>query len=279
MRLVTVLLAAATCSVLLGGCVEPESAGSSLAPSGIPNSFATASTEPRTVAFEECHGMGTLFAYPRDSGPGQPPGNWSKTKSWRSEIMMLFYECNEVSWGPFQRGPIRFIWETHTNLNAPENCRTGEYTHVAALHALWVDDAELATYLNDTYGMPTRYATIAAHDNRTGGIQRAQWRWGIQGNPESSIQFSQAIVTPGPVDHSDRLVWFQGDTTLWVLTLNQTLTYSNGQTALTPGTLRPPTLYASSGSEDYVGRGSADLGAILSASIAKFGDSACAQPM
>lgn len=299
----SVLIAALLCSGALAGCLgtsgqqasDAPAEDDSRGPSGSPDvpqaaptsnsppegalppleSDAGVEPEPRNVVFDGCHGLSSVIDFVGDTGPGKPPGNWSPTKGWRNELLLLFYECARITWGPIERGPVRMFWETHTNFAAPVACREGEYSTMAALHALWLDDPGLANYLNRTYGLNTLIANFTPVDDRSNGVQQVRWTWGIPGHPSSTIQYSQAIVTPGPVQNIHRLVWFQGRDTVWSLTLDQTMTYTNGQTALTPGTLQPPTLYAASGTETYWGRGSADLGAILAAEIEKFGDSAC----
>lgn len=261
----------------LGGCLSPSPNRPSVTSTSISTIWSENATEPRTVAFNECHGLGTAHLFPGDTSPGQPPANWSQHQGFGSDIHLAIYECDRISWGPFERGPISMVWETHTNVRPPERCDEGARDQFSVLHALWMNDELVLQYVNSTYGLPTRFAQFANNDTRTSQTQHVDWTWQVPGYPASRLQYDQALVTPGRARAIERMAWIQ-NSTVWTLDLDQQRTLTNGQTVLTPGTLQPPTLYSESGETQYLGRGAASLDAELSATLKKFGDLECKLP-
>jgi len=272
--------------ILLGGCLGGDNspARESASTTGEASSNPTLPADPsnnstaeaQTAHFVDCQRLASTRDFPLDSSPGSPPGNWSSQTGPKSRIYMLFLKCERISWGNFERGPISIIFEAHTNLEYPEKCAAGTADLLAAMHAVWTDDSQVAAYLNETYGLVVRFAQVRNNDTRTDLMQHVDWQWSVGGQPESVISFDQAIITPSPAHDDLRFAWFHGSS-VWIMDLSEDFTLSSGQTVLTPGTLRPPTLYSDSGQEVYVGMGEASLSAQSSATLRKYGDAECSQ--
>ncbi len=288
--------------LLLAGCAHPSTTvptSSSRIPMAAPSSSpTTASTstmppstsienasapavqdEARIVAFTNCRGMDSAFSFPGDTGPGKAPGDWDQQTHAGSDVDLELYRCERVSWGPFERGPIQMVFETHNKFEIPPGCDEKPRNIMLALVALWIDDAELAAYVNQTYGAATHFAAIqSAGGPGAAGQYHAEWSFASGGLAASTIQANDAEVLPGSSPIIERMVWSAGPK-LFILNLEEQGTNSFGNTVVTPGEMRPPTLYSEAGvGEQYAGRGSAYNSVTLSATIDKYGDFACTKP-
>lgn len=190
---------------------------------------------------------------------------------------MHWYRCERISWGPFERGPVHMLWELHSNVDAPDPCYVGEWNSFRVLQALWIDDAEIAAYVNSTYGAVTKVAQFQDMDERTSTSQEVEWTWSVDGQPKSTIRYTQGNSTAYVAPIMERILWTSGNS-VWMFNFMQERMFTNTQTYLTPGELHPPMLWSETGATTYVGRGVAYVSATLSASILKFSDLACTKP-
>lgn len=149
---------------------------------------------------------------------------------------------------------------------------------MTVLHALWIDDLEMARYANETYGINARYAVIHSNDTRTDLTQHVDWSWRVEGGMPSTIRYDQALSEPILTPAMLRLAWRHGET-VWLMDLQQDRFLTNTQTYVTPGQLRPPTLFSETGMTDYAGHGAGNLGVEASAALQKFGDVECDIPL
>ncbi|MCA1812272.1 MAG: hypothetical protein LC623_09735, partial [Halobacteriales archaeon] len=162
--------------LLLSGCAASTPPTDS--PTSLPSSSTSSSGQPRPpvvvenqtyareVHWDDCQGWESGWKY----GPAAPPGSHHNPK-WSDPEVGLFVtvvteamDCQRVSWGPFER-PVRMIWETHDWQEIPESCFSGpnepnaDVTVGRALASFWVNDTQLADYLQQTYpGLPVYYS-------------------------------------------------------------------------------------------------------------------------
>lgn len=125
--------------------------------------------------------------------------------------MLLFgYECERVSVGPFERGPVHIIWDGHNNADFPADCLLNEtgFLREYVLNVFLLDDAELATYLQQTYGLPAIYSKIQVDAPSSQAPRQLAWSW-QSGQQTSEIHLiddgSSSASTPG-----ERMFWQRG---------------------------------------------------------------------
>lgn len=169
-------------------------------------------------------------------------------------VTLLGYECNRIQVGPFERGPIRIVFDGHTNADIPPTCdqnRTGA-THVHIVNAFLVDDAEIAVFLSQEFGLPTFFADIGATSQGTGELTQRTWTWGLPGQASSSLSFpDDGNYAAYPI--VDRIYWERPGGGLGMLDF----TYDRDGPLLTDregyGTMNPPMLWAQMPSGEFEG--------------------------
>ncbi len=286
-------------TMLLAGCMsgsvavspegdppETETGTRNSAPSntvtGVANGPASGGTNvtPRTVAWTGCSGGNTGFIWPESTGPGDTPPGWEGQAdgAFGSTVGIFLVECERLSWGPFERGPIRMVWELHDRFRAPAKCSEGNYTLMWVLASMWFDDKDVAKYVGETYGAPTQYSPIDVRYANASIRHEATWTWGLEGHPASSLAFAQFDSPPNGVRIVDEIAWAH-NTTVTLLTLDTISHNVQGQQVLAPGEMHYPMLYAQTGQTDYLGTADYWDSVELSATIRQFGDLQCEQPL
>lgn len=231
----------------------------------------------RIVAFNRCQGFHTSFDYPPGMAPANPPGNWRASVT-TTAVYLTFLECDRVSWGPYERGPIRMIWEKHNNFQPPSTCQEGAWDLYEALASLWVSDQDLARYLNATYGMTTHYTEITSTTTSNGVLLHMNWTWALPGQTSSSLSVNDAQEFVGPAPEIIRIAW-SSDSRLFVLDYAETDQLSAPLTDLAFGVLQPPMLYTKAGTRQYAGDATMSQAIQVSASIQGFSDYLCKQSL
>jgi hypothetical protein len=220
--------------------------------------------------------MDTRFIWPGETGPGKPPGNWSKGQGEGSSVGLKLIECKRFSWGPFER-PVSFVAEVHDNINPPADCRNGTWGSFWALNKFYVNDTQVARYLLETYGLPAVHANITVTDKNTNGIRTTNWQWTPNGGNTSEVSSSEVDAYGQDVTDIERWVWIP-DGHVHFLDWEYTETLNEGDLTVTPGHMKPPMLYAGAGPDPYVGVGSFLARVNVSGQIKIFGDEECKQP-
>lgn len=192
-------------------------------------------------------------------------------------------ECNRISWGPFERGPIRLLFELHDRLNPPGNCTnhdgTDGFISLWILNSLWIDDEELANYLKVTYDLPTIFAQMSVKDDLQSGIGTQVWSWNEPGKPSSQVTYYVAnSVNATDVPYTDRMYWYN-ETTLSYVNLRIVANVDQVNPGITPGTMQPPMLYTYNGMTSYIGTGQKFDSMELSANLKRYGDFKCERPL
>jgi hypothetical protein len=216
--------------VLLAGCAAP--APSEEAPPGPPAAGA--------FAWTGCHG-GTVNVYgPSRLYPSSAPAGWEPAAEGVTTIRVGLLQCDRVSWGPFERGPVFIAQEWRDDFRAPDACRGDASELRFLLESIWFSDAELAEHARAAHGMP-------AHEGIFGvaaGAGGEEWTWGPRGETPSSLTFPERANAAG--DRTDtllrRLYWAEGDGVA-ALDLRYSSSGDSLDHGLAAGFLHPPTLY------------------------------------
>jgi hypothetical protein len=285
-RLVSTLLL----FLLLAGCLGGKDSTPPLEQSpsvGETSSSASPSNPPSllenaSIAMDGCgKGITALVYAPQALYPSATPHD----PSWSSDspvvaITLLVQECSRISVGPFERGPVRFLLEVHDNLVSPTSCREvpGDYTSDEAFSQLWLDDAEIAAYLQATYGLPVRFASISVVSESLGTRTSDHWTFGVPGEPVSTLDsiIGATDTTSFPVY---RLYYSPSEGRVSFADFTFHLEYAGLDYLLSTGKVAPPLIYGSTGTGDLVAYGSPSRNSHFSVEIHQFGDDECKEPL
>lgn len=183
--------------------------------------------------------------------PGQAPPGWEPNNpgSPFGQVAIEGLECDRFSLGPFERGPVRLVLDQHGQITVPDGCgRNVSYsTSFRILNALFVNDAALATYLNQTYNMPTWYSEIqTSTQTLAGGGAIHQWSWGAEGQKASTMSVVDDGTTTLVPKAAERLFW-QKDQGIVALEIIRSAKSALFGPRAAEGTLNPPMVWAEEG--------------------------------
>jgi hypothetical protein len=158
---------------------------------------------------------------------------------------MVGYECNRISIGPFERGPIRIVTDGHDKADIPLACKATVKggSHQAILNTFLVNDSMVADYLAATYGLPATYAQIQNQAQAAGALVQHAWTWTPPGLSASTVM----IFDDGQAqsnDISDRFYWQRG-AGIGILDFVYTRQGPTFTNRAAYGTMQPPMLLAS----------------------------------
>jgi hypothetical protein len=103
----------------------------------------------------DCQGVLSLNYLPKPLANVEPPPEWAPNDVPVTRVRIEAHLCSRVAFGPFERGPVTLILETHDNRSAPESCiTTGDFLTTEILHHIWMDDDEILALLNSELGLP-----------------------------------------------------------------------------------------------------------------------------
>ncbi len=155
------------------------------------------------------------------------------------------YECRRVSWGTFERGPVRMAFQSHDYYQAPESCRDGVSGAAYLLVHGITDDAELAQAIQAEIGLPTVVGTISIETNEQHGLVMAQVRWGA-GDNLVELTFLPYTGSKGPAQFETVDFVYDGST-LAALHTSKTQHYTDPEFSLVEGQVGPATSYGQAG--------------------------------
>ena len=272
---------------LLAGCAHPpEHNPHTIDNSTLPSESASISTseEPRPSQVPQhalefqltgCHGVISKFAWPGPEGPGTAPPGWNDTfptGGFGSNEYVELLDCNRVSWGSFER-PIRFYIESHDKADVPPNCPT---SNTLILQSIWTDDEEFNAFLVREYKIPTRLAEFQISFDNTTEPMSTTWVWGPHGSKQSelTVYMAQGPSQSPPLNSDVRFVWDNGSgvTYSW---FNETLVLPKDVNQASNGTLRAPTLHASTGIEQWTGTANTILGDEVAGKLTEYRNYSC----
>jgi hypothetical protein len=164
---------------------------------------------------------------------------------------MQLDECERLSWGGFERGPVHLIFEFSEDFSAPDSCKRGDPGRTHILRALWVDDAEVGQWLAATYGLPVRFATMGVNETGTAAGTIETWTWAQPGDAASEVRFERAAVAQDtPLTYRQRLFWFTSIATNF-MDVEESFLNDDYASPVAQGTLQPPTIYTWTGQTTY----------------------------
>lgn len=270
-------------AVVLSGCLQgqdkpapdPLGAEPSTTGAGTPNPVPTnapsvnlTTVQPREISWAECRGVSaTAYRLAAENDPPVPEG---QGYDWPiNEFYFHGYECARMNFGRFERGPVRFMFDGHSNYLAREACSEGDFFREDGLGTFWIDDQEIASALAEL-GMNARLATFAV-SGPVDGV--TTWSWESQGST-SSLSFSDNEQDSGNLPLTLRQFWFKGSTLGYM-----DFTMNGGHDLIAPasGLLDGSTLYGNGMTMPFVGVGNNYPDIELSAEIRLFGDLQCLQ--
>lgn len=266
-----VAVALLLCLPSLAGCAAPPAAG--------PAAHPPLALRALRLELSGCTGWeGPSVAYPAAIAPGQAPRGWEpQGPPTDAVVTMGAFACDRLSLGRFERGPIRLLYDAHNRATFPEACHapgTG-YVPLSVLHALWVDDAEVAAELRDAYHLPAAYARLDQRVQAVGAARLLTWAWG-----EGAARSNLTVVDHGPAIHAPaegRLFWEAGGG-IAMLALAHTFTAPPSDARLSYGTLAPSTLAGSVAGGAYLGNLYAYPALATTGAFTFFRDRDCREP-
>jgi hypothetical protein len=210
--------------------------------------------------------------------PGRPPAGWPPAPGGvGSDTYVDAFQCARVSWGPYERGPINMIMETHTNLDAPAKCRTGTFDVQEALASWWVGDADLAVYLNKTLGLNVRHANVDIKTTTMSGTTAISATWSDESSKPSSMASQEIDQAEGTLPLVHRIFW-NAHGGIVQFDLRNAPTFSNLQPAVIPTTMNPPMLNSQLPSP-FMARATLAPQDSVTGTLVHYGDLQCAQPL
>ncbi|MCA1810966.1 MAG: hypothetical protein LC623_03020 [Halobacteriales archaeon] len=267
-------------AVVLAGCSGKQTETS---PSS--HSF-TSETNPRfqkELQLTNCTSWLVLVNFPAGMAPGQPPPGWQPGSPLNliSRVIMQEYHCNRIAIGPYERGPVNLLLESHTNAAYPANCTSSAtvFTNFYVISSLWIDDPDIAGYLNTTMaGLPIHVTSFQVSDQATGPLLDRTWQWGPTQPPSTlTIHDDQRYEAHEP--WHDRFFWPRGNG-IGVMQIDATGPGAAGPYASRPveGTMQPPMLLASQNGGRFAGDSQWQPSVDGTGVFTYYLDKACQQP-
>lgn len=288
-------------AVAFAGCVDgspsdgdspPPSTGSGTpapdpSPTGDPKTpdggTPTDTGYPRQAHWTDCEGMTSVFNWPLGATHAPHAPGWEPVgPRVATEIELYGLECQRFSMGPFER-PIRMIMETHDYQEAPQGCYPEDpapgLTEFQTLNTIWFNDQEVVDYVDAVLGMPVHYANITIEEEPVAeGTKWWQWSWGIEGQETSWLRGFDDQERDIMETHEFRIFWYN-DTA--VSAMDYTSHENNPgwvQNIFAYGQMQPPMLMAD-WPTDYGGVTNTLLEARADATITKYNDFVCTEPI
>jgi hypothetical protein len=161
-----------------------------------------------------CTAWYALARFPAGTGPGEAPPGWGPPASTTpiTSVATFGYHCNRISVGPYERGPVSLLLDTHNNAKFPTNCTsdpqggTGS-TSFLVLASVLIDDPDVAAFLATAYGMPTQVAEVSTADQGAGDAVAHQWTWRTGSGAASTITVYDEGAYATAANVYDRFFW------------------------------------------------------------------------
>ena len=144
------------------------------------------------------------------------------------------------------------MFDRHWNADFPAKCTEDAptSTEYSVMAGLYVDDADVAAYLTQTFGLPTRLLEITEASQGTGGVITHELSWSVDGGEASSLTvLEDETVQTRHIIY--RFYWPVGDR-LGRLQLDPDMDGPQFANRVGHGTFKEPMMMASLG-EEFVG--------------------------
>lgn len=282
LTIVGLMLGVSGCAGKPGDGPRESSTPTAEPPIGTSSSSTTATNPPPTLdevpldAFlSDCRRWNSAIVGPANVFGGSSPEGWERATA--STLLMGFLECDRVSWGSFERGPVHVLMEFTEDSFAPLTCQQGDFDRYHILRSLWIDDETVASWIKATYGIPALVGDFAVAD--PGGLVET-WTWSQPGGESSEMTFQDPPPTQNtPLTYIHRAFWFN-ETGVSYMDIREEYLNDDYSSPAAYGMLRPPMQYASmTGQTAFSGIVDYTPSADEAFSISRFGDLDCQKPV
>lgn len=237
------------CGVMAtAGCISSESADSHLPEVPIAEKAAS------HLVLTGCTGMATRITSPEQGITAPVPPGWEAANGLPTVISLFAITCDHVSFGQFERGPLDLVFESHGKFQAPESCRSGDYTFLNVLARVVVDDEELAAMMSKDLGITTSVGSLHIEPSGSEIVGATSFRWTIEGG-DSAVHFGRFQNPTSPIDATYRYAWAAGDR-LGMVDMHWEAIEAQFEPGASPATFSPPMLLATAAVPILVGTGS-----------------------
>jgi hypothetical protein len=277
---------------LLAGCASTHTKGSTTAgatttgtsisssQTTTSNGIVTPFNQTRLV-LSDCTAWVAPALFPGNTSPGKPPHGWNPapTASTTTGVGMNGYHCNRISIGPYERGPVNGLIDSHNNADFPANCTMPDNPSLGIISSFWIDDATIGAYLNHTYNLPVYITKFQEVNDTSAPIAVHTWTWALAGQPASKVSVyddqTSTKLPPAP----ERLFWSRNG---GIEALDFTYDREGPAGVLgnrwATGTLAPPMLLASVAGGQYAGLGEWYPTTHASGAFTHYTDTQCQHP-
>ena len=205
------------------------------------------------------------------------PAGWGPGNNPLTALDYFLYHCQRVSVGPFERGPVVFMLEAHTDGEPPAACQQGHPNGNFIVNRLWINDADVAAYLKSTFGLPAENAAMGFQQTTTGVLVENHWTFGVPGQQASDLTTRRVLSNDSYAPQQTRYFWHDSRVNgTSYMDVDETWHYSQGDPQVVNGTIHDPLLYGKVGS--FLSRGIQFVDTDVSAQVIQFRDTQCKEP-
>jgi hypothetical protein len=208
--------------------------------------------------------------------PGAAPAGWEPPPENLPHVRLDGFECERLGLGPFERGPVHLVVDSHTRATFPAACYPSDFAVTGLVGTLWVDDDGLARYLAETYGLPARRASVLPESDGTGSAQAHAWTWtDAEGRSTATVPSG---VPSQVANRPSLLLWPAGDGIGSLSLTFQDRTVPVGPELAVSGTAQPPALLSALPGGAFAGQGYWSDGFSAEGTFKAYRDTMCTQP-
>ncbi len=233
---------------------------------------------PRRVLLTDCLAFRVGSNWLAAAYPEQPPNGWDRHDIF--PVVSSYFEvleCHRITWGPFERGPIAFLFDTTTNLNAPVNCTDAAFnTH--RLGVTWaVSDPEIERALARTTDTPVELLDYEISSQDLAEVDQYTVRAFAEPLGESRLVLHAQGTQSAVSLFGHRILWptAAGVTVLDVITNQQAPSL---QAHAATGFMGEGTLHGRTWGTTPTGIATLQYASSIEVSISKFPDLQCSDP-
>ena len=207
--------------LLVAGCAGKGPSSHSTTESATPSHIAspgTTSPSPsppapfnRTFLASDCHGAGAGITMHESTAPPAPNDDWTATGLGDNRGELRFLRCERVAIFDFERGPVTFAYEVHTNATPPsDDCFGGRASSILVLYNLYVDDHAIVANISARYGAPVKFASFDVVDEPLPTGRQQTWTMDVEGGGSTRVTFTEQPGDPTGGETTTRYVYPYG---------------------------------------------------------------------
>lgn len=247
-------------------------------------SISSADSRPLPLQGNDCQGIDGSYTFIGDTNPANPPPGWEQDIPFDGQGSNLIFEimsCDRVSWGPFER-PLTILIETHSDMEPPQACREESVSGVMyGMIRMWISDAEVASWANATFGLPTLVLEWNETLDTMSEIDTYVWTWSANGQTPSRVEFRTTSALGTAEGQSPQRVAWTAGSRLWLADIQRYATQNlGGQPDVFVAELQEPMFLATAApARPVVVTGDYVFATSMSYSFLEFGDYECVNPI